>query len=271
MNKLLILTSAFFAHLIAAASSHAAIITTTGVYDENIVVTNTVDSSLTAYTVAQFSSDVATAFSNNRGGVIGFNGFSTNTVIPSIEAPYGLNATKSLNITFNGGISHHIVLGLGSSAPISGQTSPSSSSTAFGQGPNSDGDANYDIDMQFASITGGEPLEVITGLGLTYLGRTNGGGLDNLDNVTITAFFSNSTSSSVTTNANNVGGERFIGFQSPANTSIDRLLIDLPADIGRRVFIDDLAFITTAVPEPSTYAAVFGFLAMVVALIVRRK
>lgn len=247
----------------------AAIFTTVGIYDENVVVANTVDSSLTSYTVAQFTSDVSTAYAANSGGVISFNGFINNTVVTSIEAPFGTGSTKTLNISFGGGVSHHVALGLGSANPISGQAG---GSTAFGQGPNSDNaDANVDMDFLFDSITGGEVFEAITKVGLTYVGRTNGGGLDNADNVTITAFFSNATSSSVTTNANNANGERFIGFEAPANTSITRLLIDIPADINRRVFIDDLGFVTSVVPEPSTYAAIAAGLLVLIAFVRNRR
>ncbi len=251
----------------------AAIFTTVGTYDENVVVANTVDSSLTSYTVAQFTSDVSTAYAANSGGVIGFNGYSTNQLFTTIEAPFGTDSSKTLNISFGGGLTHHTALSLGSASPISGQSIPGhTGSTALGQGPNADSvDANVDIDFLFDSITGGEAFEAITKVGLTYVGRSNGGGLDNSDNVTITAFFSNATSSSVTTNANNAGGERFVGFEAPANTSITRLLIDIPADINRRVYVDDLGFVTSVVPEPSTYAAIAAGLLVLVTYIRNRR
>lgn len=268
MQKLSLIVSTLLA-ILAVHTAGAAIITTTGVYDENVVTTNTVDSSLTSYDVAQFTTDVATAFTNNMGGVIGFNGFTNNTLLDSIEATFGTSGAKTLNIDFN--TTHHIVLGLGSANPISGQSTSPAGSTAFGQGPNNDGDANYDIEFTFGSITGGAPFEAVTSLGLTYIGRNNGGGLTNATQVTITAFFSNETSSSVTTTANNAELERFIGFQAPENASITRLYIDLPSDIGRRVFIDDVGFVTSVVPEPSTYALIGGFATVLLVMLRRRK
>lgn len=241
--------------LLAAGAAHAQLtLITGGVYDENLNQPNFVDSSVTAYTVAQFTADVATAHAAGFGGVIAFDEFLNNTQISgnSIQAPFD-SGSKTLNITVPGNAGW-ITNGLGSANPISRGISTG----AFGTDNDDSGVA--DFDFQFGSITGPNALsgERVDSLGFTYIGRSNGGSLNNASQTTITVTYSDLSTEVYTIAANNAAGERFLGFQAPTGEGITRLQITGIAD--RRTFIDDLGF--TTIPEPSTYAALAGALAL---------
>lgn len=288
--------------LLAASFTETVYTIATNTYDENTIRTATITSSLTAYNVAAFKTDLATAVAEGRGGVITFDRAESNTTNawPTDAALYtsgtnnksarvgtvGLDTyTGQIKAKYNGGSnivtitpanSVYTPFAMGSASPISGFGAASVSTSlypvnpalvtgssygALGNGNGTESTAKP-FDLTFAFDNANASLDK---LAFTYIGRSNGAGLTNASTTTITCYYSGGGTSVLSTQANNVLGQRFAAFAAPVGQSITRLTIDSGVS-DRQVMIDDLAFVTV-VPEP----AALGVVALASTMLLRRK
>ncbi len=248
---------------------------TTGVYDEQTVQTNAVDAvaspatgsaarvieSGTEYT--QFKTDVATAWANNKGGVVGFDSFTPTDSLGtggSIAANYGTGATKTLNISTNSTSGLSLITNLTNRLPISAKGESGRTSTQQG-GTNGTAltmnsltgfSGTATVEFIMGGITNGAANEVVGTFGVTVLSRTS----RDLGTVTGVATFSDSSTATATyaIGASAAGAKDvFYGFVAPAGLSISKVSISYPITGENSTSFDDVAFIT--VPEPASMGA----------------
>ena len=218
--------------LLAASTAHADF-DTTGVYDENIVQANVVDTSATVdnaeqVSLATFTNWVAAAFSLNQGGVIDFDSGSF-TDINTIDANYGVNGKKTLRITNPTIRGWELIDPLGLQTSISGTAGMKkiNGTTSF-----NGNDFLYDFDADAG----------VTAVGITM--PSNLGFPSGVGNVSGRVRYSDNTSSaSVSSNVASPMGadDTFWGFRSPEGKFITRLELLVSNDLF--FAIDDLAFI----------------------------
>lgn len=245
--------------LLSAGSAKAVTITTVGTYDP-AAQANQVDfnasgnllSSTAATDVGGFTANVASAFAGNQGGVVNFD-FAANTTFSVIDAVYGLNGNKNLNIT--------------ASKVLRATTTTSGTPISGTRIVLPDADLASDAyTLTFGNITntpGGAvvPGEFVSQVGLTVLSRNTGAFPSN---VTLTAGFSGGGTASQTALIDRAQGtdDTFYGFVAPAGQSISTLSVALANTTGdARALVDDLGFITAVVPEPASATAVLAGLA----------
>jgi VCBS repeat-containing protein len=203
-------------------------IVTTGVYDENVVDPNTVDYVATgsSLTNAQFAGQVATAFSQDMGGVIaGGLGALYN---------YGATQDKTLILEPSGGTSWATGTGYHISGPGAFSTS---------------GPSYNSLSLDFVQIQGALPYEHVVTFGLTALsisGRDYG-------IVTVAGHLAGggSVSASRTINDPTKAGDTFFGLSAPSgdyftgfSLSYSGAVFGTP-DTG--LWFDDIGFITSQV------------------------
>lgn len=226
-----------------------------GVYDENGTEPNTVDTDIGG-TLGSFTADVLNAFNNNRGGVInfqsGFTNSGSNTVIgTTFDVDYGAAASKTLALSSTSAIEiwHNDTAGQVDTISDNNNLLPTTNATTF--------------TLSLGAITGGEPGEVVSEIGLTVLSRSVWG---TSPDVNITANFSGGGSSVLTSSiSNSIGNDdTFYHFVAPTGESIISLDFDNSTGGGNanqnRIPVDDLAFITSVptavIPEPSGFLMV---------------
>ena len=238
-----------------STSAFAVVVATNGNYDP-IGGTGDADSSATASPndIATFKTDVLAAFNAGFGGVIHFD-LGADTPGSTLEATYG---SKTLNISTNPGFN---VQAISSGTALSGRALLLVTNAAS---------ADDGSTLTIGSITGGAANEAVTQLAFTMLSRlATGYPLD----LTVTAFFSDGSSSVATSNIGNVAGtdDTFFAFTAPANHSITSIVLNPTNDASdARPVIDDLAFITSIIPEPSSAMLLGGTLGFM-AFFRRRK
>lgn len=233
--------------LVGSVSEIHAQIVTVAQYDENIVQTNAVDSSITPYTVAQITTDVAEAFTIGQGGVIDFDN-GTITDPNRLEVVFASGA-KTLNIrndTRSWSIGN---LGTGIGGALSGgrvlfNGAPSPFPVPF---------LNRIFFEDVTDVLGDSTGEVVTTFGLSILDLTPSlnGGTNEIEFVV--TYSDNSTESLLHTIAAGFNtNDAFFGVQAPTGLSISQ--IDITAN--NNLATDDWAFIVApaAVPEPSSFA-----------------
>jgi hypothetical protein len=235
--------------LLASASSHVfaapLVQDVVGVYDSPNN-SNTVDRTASG-NVATFTADVATAFGAGLGGVINFDGQNFNG-LDDISARFGIGFSKTLTIDtsapFNNQSSSNIRAISGTENVGTGQFLLAASGSQF-------------YTFTIGEIVGGAEGEGVTQLGFTVLTR-NGGGTPSIS--ALATFSDGSTFSSqafgftVTTTPEQ---DTFYGFTAPAGTTIRSVQLNYGADGDLRRGIDDLAFITSVIPEPTTSLLAF--------------
>jgi len=208
----------------------------TGVYNADSA-NNAVDTD-PGGTLASFTSAVATAHSNNLGGVTdfetGFTNSGSNTHIgTTFDVVYGTDRTKKLSFTSSDGMHvwHNNTAGQVDTISDPNNLLP---------------DSDVASTLTLGPITGGQPFERVTEVAFTALSRSTystGGIID------ATAHFSGGGSQNTVSTVSNVAGadDTFFHFVAPAGESITSLDIANTSGLGttgqRRVAIDDLAFI----------------------------
>jgi hypothetical protein len=231
-------------------------------YDENVVQTNQVDVSATAFTVGQMTSAVASAFDAGHGGVIDFDN-GTFTDPRTIDARFaGASFSKSLRLTSgvrdwqigvlgtsssSGSISGPNVIFLGAPTPF---PNPFANTIVFG-------------DVTDANTNAVLP-ERVTSFGMTIIDANfNGAG----NNVHCDVSFSDGsmTSTSFFIPLAFQTNDTFFGWTAPANAYITQISFTATNNTAG----DDWAFITSPVPEPQSIALLaLGAVGM---LVMRRR
>jgi hypothetical protein len=188
-----------------------------------------------------FATNVATAYSNGYGGVVNFDvSGDALTAAPAIVANYSSNA-KTLSI----GVTANSALAISPLAPPSGTTGVTNCLSA----PNGASDPNLgDITFTMGAVTGGVANEKVTSFSFTYLTQTVLNGLS----VTVTATFSDNSTSTVTRTVNrNTSSptvDTFYAFVAPSGKSITSVALTSNTTRANTTNIDDVGFITAAVP-----------------------
>lgn len=255
------------AALLLLPAAHGQILTSVGVYDENIVNTNTwnldvpVDKRVSSSVLgADFTTSVLTAFNNNLGGVANFDGAgesltftsgvsANNRIILGVDSALQLDFTltdTSANLIPNG---NQITTNTGNSRlPISGDARLA---------------IRNDMVFTFNGIYDAAGTTLLTDhgvkqFGVTMLSRDN---RDWTGNVVVT-FSDNSTQTiSALTVAQSVNTtDTFIGLEAPGNLFITQVAFTRTGGGEYTGGFDDLGIIV--IPEPSTYAALFGLLGL---------
>ncbi len=124
---------------------------------------------------------------------------------------------------------------------------------------------NVDFNFNIGPITGGMPNEAITSFGITVIDRSGSG----TATYTGTANFSGGgsvTSQFLLSNDGNSDEDTFFGYIAPTGQSITSVYID-GSNSGLFTTVDDLGYIATAIPEPSTTA----LFAILIPLLARRR
>jgi len=251
--------------LCLCSAARAATFQTTGTYDADP--TNFVDTD-TGTTFGQFQSQVASSFLLDRGGVIDFDtgftegGGASDNIGTSWDASFGTSQSKTLQFTttvdmlvFNNDTAGQVdtISDTNNLLPIDGQVQ-------FG--------------LTVGPILNGNPGEIVSEVAFTVLSRDPGGGTPSGADVVVTALFSDGSMQTISDNvASPIGtDDTFFHFIAPDLESVVSLSFDNVSTEGtlnqRRLPIDDLAFITRVVPEPSSSAM---FAAATLGLFARRR
>jgi hypothetical protein len=184
-----------------------------------------------------FSTNVATAYSANMGGVVEL--YATGgalTTAPAIVANYGSGKTLTLGITSGSALA---------TSPLDAPSGPATGNNCL-SAPTS-GSNMGDVTFTMGAITNGVAGEAVTTFSFTLLAET---ALDGLT-VTATATFSDNTTSVVTEtvsrdrNGNPPTDNIFYGFVAPAGKSITSVAITSNTTRGDTTYIGDIGFITS--------------------------
>jgi len=241
-------------------SAEAVTLAVSGVYNENVFATNTIDSQApgNAMSSGSFSTAVASAFTSNTGGVITFDrpngGNSDDDGNPASETmiiSYG--SGKSFNVTSSAAYDLHnfssltAISGFDNSPDPNNGNSPDLTHKGFALS----NAAQYNWTLNFGAITGGSLGEAITTAGFTLLSRN---GIS--QNVTIDWFINGSLTPSATQTdsiaINAAADDTFFSYAAPTGSYISGVRVTLGGTSGDlRLGMDDLGFITSIVPEPS--------------------
>lgn len=244
---------------LAGTMAQAAVLRTVATYDAatNANVVDTIASASNANGVAVasdlantlggFKTRIATAFAANNGGAVDFDGLNYATTPASVlgnntslgtqlDLQFGTGLSKTLAITSNETLR---TAAYGSATAISGALS-------FDDGDTADGF----FTLNFGSITGGAANEGVLEVGVTVLSRNTNGGTTTM---TVKYNDNSTTVLSSVIAATAAIDDTFYLFTAPAGKSISSLQI---SGTGGRRPLDDFAFITGQVPEPTAMAVV---------------
>ena len=243
----------------------------TGIYDENTIEAASVDTNSSGNSLAStnpndvlgFSSSVAAAFAANAGGVIDFDSQATQSGDDNTGLTVSYGGGKTLEITSsttnaNNRIFASDFTSLGAISGTNGLISSNSNDTAWR--------------MTFDSITGGIPGEIVTSAGFTVLSRNS-----NAQDLTVQWFIDGETDlanaaftdvESIAAGANN--DDTFFAYTAPNGSAITSFRFTFGGtESDKRLGIDDLGFITNAIPEPSS--ALLTLLGTTAILLRRRR
>ena len=243
------------AALVLASSSltHAANFTTntvgtvngnTRTLNDDTVATNTSTTGVIV-TSTTFASDIATAFTGNTGGVWNFDTASFNVANnETVTLSYGTSQASSLVLTMT-----EAGAGVGGINQGTDATTAASGSSFMGLGGTGSSTRTFTLNTPL--------LE----LGLISLNRNDGTRFGSL-----TVTFQDNTSASTTSVAGTA--YYFHGFKTTADNPIVSFTL---TQTGGAMRYDDLGFVVSAIPEPSTYGIAAGGLALVGAMVARRR
>jgi hypothetical protein len=218
------------------------------VLDENVNQGNVIDSQAPGNAISStlFAAAVSSAFTAGTGGVINFDTAGDTANVPysdPLSISYG--SGKSFNITSSSSYNVHQFFSL---------TSISGNGTTGGNKGIASAVTNItDWTLSFDAITGGSPLEAITTAGFALLSR-NGFSQDVIVN-----WFVDGGVAPYLAQEDNIGSgggadDTFFSFTAPTGGSITGVQVIFGGATGsndRRLGIDDFAFTTSNVPEPS--------------------
>ena len=209
--------------VVLAASAPAQVFTTVGVYDPNHAVNFTAAGS--TLNLIQFKSDVASAFTNNLGGV------NQCYAVGASAGPYtfsfGINHVNTLSMTGDTNTS----IGITASNAFVRSTSESGIWVSFNPS------ATFNL-----HLTSNVPATAVVQFGLTVLSPS----YFTMSNVTATATFSGggqATASRVINEGAGLGNT-FFGFAAPVGETITS--VTFTNSQGHEMFFDDIGFITAA-------------------------
>ncbi len=273
--------------LLLATTAQGAFITT-GVYDEQVVQSNTVDFIAPAApgdeakaidTVAKldtYKTTLTNAFAAGTGGVVTFDSFTPTDSLGtggSINANFASGA-KTLNITTSAPNGLSLATNLTNRIPISAKGEAGraatqqggTNGTALTMGTLTGLSGTATVEFLIGSIDGGAPLEVINSFGITVLSRA----ARDLGIVTAVATFTDNTTAVASRNIGAPGaalGDTFYGFIAPTNLGISKVAISYTINGENSTSFDDLAFTSTVIPEPTS----LGLLGLGVFMMLRRR
>lgn len=178
-------------------------------------------SATSSLTVDIFADRVASAFAQNRGGVIDFETAFASS--PSLRVGLGAQGRKVLPLLMQTGDIVHIATPPSGREPISGLGC---------------GNGSPDWDVQLGAVEGASG-ERVTQMGVTVLSRANKPPQD----IRVTVYFDDDSTASTTAQLAATQGldDTFYGFQAPPGRYVDRFTIEMLG--GDWTSIDDLAFI----------------------------
>jgi len=259
MRLSLLLLLAAFACASTDAGLRAATLTLSQGYDENTNQPNAVDTQAAgnSLTLTSFSTLVSSAFTAGTGGVINFDTPNGGTGNVNSQSSNTVNfGPKSFSFTSasTGGTtpsSNVNVASFGSLTPISG-------SSADSKGLITTNGTAESWTLNFNSLTGGAVNEAITTMGFTLLSRSGAGQTVQVD------WLLNGSSTAAKTqteaiSSTQAGDDTFFSYVAPTGSTITGLrftfdTLNALTNPDVRLAIDDLAFITSIVPEPSRMA-----------------
>ncbi len=230
--------------LVAPAVAEFSVVRT---YDSTNV-SNAVDQSATPLTVATFTASVAQAFDQNRGGVIDFDSGSID-VFNVLHANFGQN--RAVEFTKLPGGTGNWSRAVISNGGLSG--APTAQGVLFG------GASDFLLGPVLDATTGQPLSERVTQFGITIIDRR-----DKDLPISVTASYFNYVTQTAgdlpVVNFNILLGtsnqyDTFFGFTAPADSYLTR--VQFSSTTGS-IAHDDLGFVTSAVPEPSTWMLGIG-------------
>lgn len=231
---------------ILAPLTHAAVVTTSGIYDGPATTANDVDATAPGSTdLATFKLAIAAAYANNTGGVITFDNLSGSFLDTSMSTLFGVSEVNQMTITRTTGQgSYFFELNTAVGSPISGGMYLRNQGTTGGASVAHT--FNFSVPLSQIAFTAisRNAARTVTAT-VTY---AEGGTAVLTDSLTGTA----------------LADDTFFGFIAPEGKTITSMVID--AGTGNFFAIDDLAFI--AIPEPSAGALAISGLA---GLLLRRR
>lgn len=239
--------------VVACCSSSAQIIlNSVGSFDPKNSIEALAPSSYT--TVADFKTEIQTAFDSNAGGVWNFEsaaGYNTNTLANSFQITYASGAKN---------------IGIATDVNVRNASYGSANSTSGlhmldkGEGGNQNGA------FTFTFTVNGDLNEKITRVGIVALSRNSVAA----HTFQVTATLNDASSIILSDEVNmgsNVDDTAFL-IAAPDGKWINSVTFDGGA--SSRPIVDDFAFVTAVVPEPQTYALIAAAGALLLVFVRRR-
>lgn len=229
-----------------------------------------------ASNLADFRTSVSTAFASGRGGVTQFETgvgtalYTPNTPFSTINLSYaGGSKTLSLGISKINDASTAEVVRVGSYGSASSVSGMNMLDRSNGGTDATEGGYQFNFSLSGSLV----PNERVYEFGFSALSRSSYS-----STFTAVATLNDATTQTVTVNMTNVGNNgtgannnQHISFSSPTGkwfTSVSFNTTNTSL-VNQRTIIDDFAFST--IPEPSTYAALAGLLALGLVAYKRRQ